>query len=120
MVRKSKEEDLLFRIAEVFDQRTVDTSTIAYGLQQQDYHVQQRVMDLVLELLNLWRIDCDPELLRIYPNHPLRFIYQAADRMLTALDAEPVRSIEDTGPIPVVEAVEGMVERLPKNSRRQA
>lgn len=115
--RNTKEEDLVFRITEVLDQRTVTTHTISYGLQQQEAHVQQRLMDIILELLGHWRTDNSPELHRLYPNHPLRSIYETADRMLAALEMDYVPQPDDTGPIPVVEAVEGMVDRLPRNNR---
>lgn len=112
------EEKLVLQISEVLDQRHVTTGTISYGLQTQEFHVQQRLMDIILELLNLWRIDCTPEFLRLYPNHPLRSVYETADRMLAALETTYVRQPDDTGPIPLVEGIEGMVERLPKNNRR--
>jgi hypothetical protein len=121
--KNTKEEDLVFRITEVLDQRTVATETISYGLQTQEFHVQQRLMDIILELLNLWRIDATPETFRLYPNHPLRSVYETANRMLAALEVPPPPpppppSMEDTGPIPVVDSITNMVENLPRNNRR--
>lgn len=82
----NSEEKLVTQIAAVLDQRSVNTGTISHGLQTQEPHVQQYLMDIILELLNLWRINNDPRLYKIYPRHPLRRVYETADKMLRALE----------------------------------
>lgn len=118
---RTPEQKLVDMFIDVLNRRHVQTEIISSGLERiPDFQAQRILLDIILELLNAWRMNHDPVLYEHYPNHPLRSVYETAARMLAALGPEvPYEpDMADTGPIPVIPQVEGMVERLPKKSRR--